>query len=242
MKNILVVGESCRDVFIYCNSNRICPDVPVPILNIVGQTENAGMAKNVFRNVKALGESASLITNEEWYNITKTRYVHDSSNHMFFRVDTPHKISRINLDSIDYRHSIIVVSDYNKGFLTEEDIKTICDNHDNVFIDTKKILGPWASKAKYIKINDFEYKNSLKFITEELSDKIVHTRGADGCGFRGTTYPVKRAEVKDASGAGDSFMAALVVKYLQTENIEESIRFANKCASGVVKKKGVAVI
>ena len=30
--DILVIGESCRDVFIYCDANRLCPDVPVPVL------------------------------------------------------------------------------------------------------------------------------------------------------------------------------------------------------------------
>ena len=48
MKKVLVIGESCRDVFIYCDALRLCPDVPVPVLNIKNEVDNPGMAKNVY--------------------------------------------------------------------------------------------------------------------------------------------------------------------------------------------------
>ena len=51
MKDILIIGESCQDFFVYCDALRIAPDVPVPILNIVSTSENPGMAANVFRNI-----------------------------------------------------------------------------------------------------------------------------------------------------------------------------------------------
>ena len=60
---------------------------------------------------------------------------------MFFRVDTTQTISRIDVSVIDFNYDLIIISDYNKGFLLEEDIEHICSNHTNVFIDTKKILG-----------------------------------------------------------------------------------------------------
>jgi D-beta-D-heptose 7-phosphate kinase/D-beta-D-heptose 1-phosphate adenosyltransferase len=242
MKNILVIGESCRDIFVYCDTNRLCPDVPVPVLSIKNEKENFGMAKNVHRNILGLVKDCDLFTNSNWRDITKTRYVHENSNHTFFRVDSSDEVSRINLDEIDYDYSIIVISDYNKGFMTEEDIKHICSNHQNVFIDTKKILGSWAEKAAFIKINDYEYKNSEKHLTKTLASKIIHTMGFEGCEFRGKRYPVKKVEVQDSSGAGDTFMAALVSKYLETNDIIESIKFANKCASEVVKYRGVTLI
>lgn len=242
MKNILVIGESSRDIFVYCDALRLCPDVPVPVLNVRNQTENPGMAKNVQRNIQSLIGSCDILTNFDWYNITKTRYVHENSNHMFFRVDSPHKIQRIDLSQIDYEYDIIVISDYNKGFLTTQDIEIISSNHPNVFIDTKKILGSWANNCKFIKINNFEYQNSLEFITPELKDKIIHTMGSEGCEFGGKKYPVDKVEVKDVSGAGDTFMAGLVSKYLETLEIETSIKFANFCASKVVKNRGVSNI
>jgi len=241
MKKILVIGESCRDIFVYCDANRLCPDIPVPVLNIKDQFENAGMAKNVQRNINSYID-CDIVTNDNWNEITKTRYVHDNSNHTFFRVDSNSYITKLDIDKIDYEYEIIVISDYNKGFISEEDIATICSKHDKVFIDTKKVLGEWAKNAAFIKINSSEYQNSEKFIDDELSQKIIRTLGFAGCEYRGKKYPVKKVEVKDVSGAGDSFMAGLVIKYYQTKDINESIKFANLCASEVVKHRGVTSI
>ena len=66
--------------------------------------------------------------------------------------------------------------------------------------------------------------------------------GGNGCEYNGKCYPVKKMEVKDSSGAGDAFMAALVVKYYDSQNLEQSIVYANECASEVVKHRGVTTI
>lgn len=243
MSEILVIGETCRDVFVYCDSNRLCPEAPVPVLNIVDQRENPGMAGNVRRNIESLsGKVITLNTNNNWYEIAKTRYVHRESNHMFFRVDTTQSIPRLNVKDLDLDYDLVVISDYNKGFLLEEDIKYICSNHKNVFIDTKKILGDWAKEARFIKINDYEYRNSEPHLTEEIKQKIIHTMGGLGCEYKGKRYPTQKVEVKDLSGAGDTFMAALVVKFIETDDIDKSIKYANECASKVVTQKGVAVL
>jgi D-beta-D-heptose 7-phosphate kinase/D-beta-D-heptose 1-phosphate adenosyltransferase len=220
----------------------LCPDVPVPVLNILDQQENPGMAKNVYRNIKNLVSDCDMVTNNNWYDITKTRYVHKNSNHMFFRVDTTQSIPRIDTSTIDYDYDAIVISDYDKGFLTEDDINEICFKHSNVFLDTKKILGTWAQHAKYIKINDYEYQNSKPYMSPELKNKIIHTMGSDGCEYKDVIYPVNRVDVKDVSGAGDSFISGLVVKYYETGDIIQSIKFANECASEVVKHRGVTTI
>jgi len=242
MKDILVIGDSCRDVYVYCEANRLAPDVPVPVLNVLYQNENGGMASNVFRNIQPKVPTVKLVTNQNWYSVTKTRYVHKGTNHTFFRVDSSQEIKRIDVRSLDLDYKIIVVSDYDKGFLTEEDIEYICSKNPNVFIDSKKILGFWASQAKYIKINNHEYGRSKDFITKDLEEKIICTVGENGCNFRGNNYPVNKVEVMDVSGAGDSFMAGLVIEYLKSEDIEKSIRFANECSSNVVQHPGVTII
>jgi bifunctional ADP-heptose synthase (sugar kinase/adenylyltransferase) len=243
MKSILVIGDSCRDVFVYCEAERLAPDVPVPVLNILNQTENAGMAKNVQRNIQSFVKNCDIFTNDNWYNITKTRYMHERTNHMFFRIDmNQHTVPKINLNDLCLDYKIVVISDYNKGFLTKDDIKYICDNHPLVFLDTKKYVGEFAKNAAYIKINNHEYEYSKPTLTSELEKKIIVTTGGNGCMFRGKNYPVKKVQVWDLSGAGDSFMAALVCKYYETENIEKSIEFANQCASKVVQERGVSII
>ena len=242
MKNkLLVIGDSCRDINVYCASDRLCPDKPVPVLEIIDQTEHPGMARNTYENIKSIYKDCDIITNDNWYDVTKTRYIHKPSNHMFLRIDSKNEIKQIDVKNINYNYECIVISDYNKGFLSENDINTICSNHPCVFIDSKKILGAWANKAKIIKINNYEYDRSKKFITNELRNKIIKTQGEEGCIYNEKTFPVKKVEIIDLSGAGDSFMAALVVKYIKTKNIIDAIKYANKCASKVVQKKGMTI-
>lgn len=243
MKKILIIGESCRDLFVYCHAERLAPDLPVPVLRVIEETQNPGMAKNVERNVKAIYEHCDLVTNEGWENVTKTRYVHRNSNHTFIRVDTDHHIPRVTIADVPFKeYDIVAISDYNKGFLTEEDIEYVCNRHAGVFLDTKKMLGSWAEKAKYIKINNYEYERSKYAMTPTLKEKTIVTKGDFGAEFQGKLYPVEQIEVKDTSGAGDSFFAALLIAYAGNDNIDEAIRFANTCASRVCAQKGVTVI
>ena len=243
MKNILIIGDSCLDRFVYCHANRLAPDLPVPVLRIIEQTENPGMAKNVERNVRAIYKHCDLITNEGWKKMTKTRYAHQDSNHTFIRIDNEPAVERVNVKKIPFKkYDIIAISDYNKGFLTEDDIRYICEHHDTVFIDTKKLLGPWIKDAKFIKINNTEYEQSRRFITPALAKKIIRTKGSQGAEYHGKSYPIEKVEVKDLTGAGDSFFAALIVCYAETGSIEEAIRFANECAREAVRHRGVTVI
>ena len=242
MKKILVIGESAVDIYIYCEAIRLAPDVPVPVLNIINKSQNEAMAMNVFNNIKVFHDEIDIITNNNWKRLTKTRYVHKNTNHMFFRVDKDENIKSINTRNISYDYEAIIISDYNKGFLNKEDIEEICSNHNNVFVDTKKKLGNWVAKAKIIKINDYEYQNSKPFLDSTFENKIIHTLGPKGCEFNGQHYPVKSLKVADSSGAGDSFMAAFVIKYLETSSYEKSIKYANQKASWVVTQKGVVTI
>lgn len=242
-KKILVIGDSCRDVFSYCSSDRMCPDKPVPIINVIGQTENPGMAYNTFNNIKSIYKNCNIITNDNWHDVTKTRYIHKNSNHMFLRIDSSNKIERFDVKKINFsEYDLICISDYDKGFLTEEDILYISQNHSCTFLDSKKILGKWADNISYIKINNYEYDRSKNNLTSSIESKIIKTIGGDGCLFQNKNFPVKKVEVIDVSGAGDSFMAALVIKYIKTKDIIQSIKYANKCACKVVQQKGITLI
>ncbi len=243
-KRILVIGESCKDVFVYCDALRLAPDLPVPVLSIIDQSENPGMAMNVKKNIDSLGGNCDIVTNDAWENVTKIRYVHKPSNHLFVRVDADHAIPRISLEGISLEeYDLVAISDYHKGFLTEEDIARICALHPQVFIDTKKPLGAWADGACYIKINNHEYERSRTTLTPITEDKIIRTKGSEGATYKGKTYLVSTIiDVKDSSGAGDTFFAGLLVKYAETGDIDASIHFANECASYVVQQRGVTVV
>ena len=153
------------------------------------------------------------------------------------------KYGRCKVKDIDFsKYAAIVVSDYNKGYLTEGDIEYISKQHPTTFLDTKKTLGSWCKDVKFIKINDIEYEKTKETVTKNLFNKLIITMGPDGCKYKDLVFPVPAVEIKDAGGAGDTFVASLAVKYVETEDIFESIKFANECATQVVQKKGIATV
>jgi|TARA_B100000519_G_C14061019_1_gene352100 bifunctional ADP-heptose synthase (sugar kinase/adenylyltransferase) len=137
----------------------------------------------------------------------------------------------------------IIISDYCKGFLHEDDIKWICDNNKNVFVDTKKKLGTWIENADFIKINELEYKKNHELLSDEgFEEKLIVTLGSKGCRWNGKTFDVESVPVRDVSGAGDTFLAGLVRGYLDTKDISKGIELAQKCTTLVVQKHGVATV
>tara|TARA_R110002073_G_C9449893_1_gene578005 strand:- start:1314 stop:2027 length:714 start_codon:yes stop_codon:yes gene_type:complete len=235
---ILVIGDSCVDNFVYCDISRLCPEAPVPVLQPINTVTNAGMAGNVVRNLIALGAEVELITNE--INIRKTRYVDNKSGQMIMRLDENDVCDAYNGNSYDPGYDAIVISDYDKGFLTEYDIQTWLVNAKcPTFVDTKKHLTEFAHEADFIKINKPEWDKSSHYD----GDNIIVTDGKNGATYKNKNYPVE-AEVKvsNVSGAGDTFLAGLVYAYVKSDNITEAISFANQCASKVVQERGVTVI
>lgn len=240
----LVIGESCLDIFMYGECKRLCPEAPVPIFTPLHKTENEGMAYNVYNNLQSLSVDCSLHTNENHKTITKTRFIDEKTNHMFMRLDrNDQEYKRCIVRNIDFsQYSVIVVSDYNKGFLLEEDIDFIGKSHNCVFLDTKKILGPWCKNIDYIKVNLDEYEKTKNFLDKEVLKKLIITMGPAGAKYNNVSYPVPKVEIKDTSGAGDTFVAAMVAEYVKSQNIYESIKFGNRCATKVVQKKGVSIV
>jgi sugar/nucleoside kinase (ribokinase family) len=136
----------------------------------------------------------------------------------------------------------VIISDYNKGFVSEKDIEAISKAHPLTFLDTKKILGPWCEGVTFIKINNYEYERTKHMLSDEIEDRLIVTMGPDGAKFNGITYPVEDVEIKDSSGAGDTFISALAVQYVKSGDIGKAIEFANECATIVVQKRGVSTV
>ena len=240
---VLVIGDSCVDEFIYCDIERICPEAPVPVLKPIRSQQNPGMASNVVTNLEALGAKVDLVTNIS--KIKKTRYVDTRSGQMAMRVDENDQCTRYKgvYETVDY--DAIIISDYCKGFLIEDDIEAFAERATcPIFLDTKKQLGDWCKNIDFIKINEFEHKKNFERLPNYpfILDKMIVTVGSKGCKYQDKIYPVPEVSVKDVSGAGDTFLAALVVAYLKNNDIKTAITFANKCATKVVQKRGVATI
>ena len=244
---ILVIGDSCTDVFVYGSCDRLCPEAPIPVFKPSKTITNQGMAGNVVDNLRALGvRKTELITNNE--QIIKTRYVETKSNQMLLRVDGNDKVS----NSFDYRkvdfdsYDAVIVADYDKGYLTYDNIHEIGKQSKFSFIDTKKVVNVKSFEHyTFVKMNEVEWDickdHGAKF--EDWKEKLIVTLGDKGCSYDKKRYSVDTSvEVRDLSGAGDTWMASFVVKYLESNKVELAIKSANDNATLVVQKRGVTTI
>ena len=57
---ITVIGELCKDVFVYGDTLRLSPEAPVPVLTPSYKEENDGMAGNVVQNLKAMDDTLEI--------------------------------------------------------------------------------------------------------------------------------------------------------------------------------------
>ena len=243
MSKVLVIGESCTDIFVYGTSKRKSPEGNGPVFVPISETYGLGMAGNTANNLMAMGLDVDTYFDKG--NITKTRYVNKDTNELYLRLDENDITDRINIIDLPdlVKYDIVVISDYCKGFLTEEDIAKIASLHSLVILDTKKKLGDWCKDITFIKVNRQEFQNNFGVIKENdwLFDKIICTLDRGGAMYKTKIFEVQSIDTADVSGAGDTFVSGFVARYLECNNIEESIDWANYCAGEVVKKKGVSV-
>lgn len=239
---ILLLGDSCIDVYQYGTIDRLSPEAPIPVIKLTRKETRLGMARNVHSNLYKLGCDTTIISNQAAGvngepRITKTRIIDEKSGYQIVRIDDEPKIEPWNgiVDTEGY--DAVVISDYNKGFLTYEHIQNLIhDFNGPVFIDTKK-KNLEAFNGAYIKINEKEFEEA-----ESHAWDMIVTLGAKGAMMKGehtnTIYPTKKVDVVDVCGAGDTFLAALTYQYLVTNSIEEAIKFANKASSITVQHVG----
>jgi len=236
---ILLIGDSCEDVYYIGSVDRISPEAPVPILKISEHFRTPGMAANVRKNFVTINQNVEFISEKS--KITKTRYIDKKSGQQLLRVDDEPKIAKWNGNFQLFRDlsffDAIVISDYNKGFLSYEHIENIISKSKvPVFIDTKKVdLAKF--EGAFIKINLAEF-NNLTSTPKERKGLIV-TNGDRGAMYNDKIYPAPKVEVSDVCGAGDTFLAFLVYGYLLYEkNIDKAIEIANQAASISVRHRG----
>lgn len=256
MTNVAIIGEQCVDEYVYGTCDRICPEASALCFSHKNEkTSNNGMAANVHANLLKLDEykkelDVSLICSKA--PIIKRRFIDRKYNTILFREDINDSCERITIDhSLLNKFSYIILSDYNKGFLEEEDIISICEQHKHhavIFIDTKKNPRSIAKYVNFIKINNSEFSllNQQNFNDIQNQTPIIVTKGDLGATLyhanTQTDFPTEKIILKDASGAGDTFLAALVYMYIKNKNINDCISFANRCSSIVVSKFGVTTV
>ena len=207
----------------------------MPILKYIRQKSVDGMAYNVRNNLQAFGLDVTTITQEE--TIFKTRYIDERYSQQILRVDTEGELKPLGYDLPQDRFNALVISDYDKGFVTSKRLFELVEWFDGpIFIDSKKTVLP--VEDAFIKINNYEY-DKLK---NQNHDNLIITRGSKGAEYRGTLYPAEQVSTYDVCGAGDTFLSTLVYFYLLYGKIETAIPYANKAASIAVSNFGTYIL
>lgn len=140
---ILVVGDIMLDKYIQGTVNRICPEAPVPILNVTNEYHSLGGCGNVVRNLRTLGVKVDCIAsigpdnygerildelnkigaknlclNGSKQTIVKERIIADDRKVQMLRVD------REDISTVDYKK---VIEIFEEKSLNNYDIVIVSD-------------------------------------------------------------------------------------------------------------------
>ena len=234
---VLLIGDSCEDRYFYGDVKRLNPEAPVPILEYKRGVTSKGMVWNVRENLMSFRVETYTSTHPE--KIIKTRFIDEKSNQQILRSDEEPEIQPLSFDfpsEWNNLYDALVISDYDKGFITQEKLFELSNWFQGpVFIDTKKTCIPGNA---FIKVNESEFKK----ITHFIPDNMIITKGGEGTEYQGKLYPAEKVNVFDVVGAGDTFLAALTYGYLKYGRMEEAIPLANKAAAVAVSHRGTYIL
>lgn len=253
----LVVGELCADYRVDCRIDRLSPEAPIPVLSPVGRTSSFGMAGNVYENLLSLG--VDLHDVDRLYPIRaikKTRYVDKQTGYIVARVDENdevHKVERDDLTrALDAHLGTVILSDYHKGFLHEDDIAYVgayCKERGiTTFLDTKKTLSAFSRDITVVKINEREYAANQRANHTDCTEwcqNLVVTKGEKGATWvnRSILVQVEPIQVADITGCGDTALAALALEYSRNgADLVGALQYANRAARIAASKRGVVAV
>ena len=285
---VACVGDLMLDRFVYGEVGRISPEAPIPVLRATRSIAMPGAVGNVARNVAALGgrarlagvvgqdaagdELAALIAGEPGIDsfietrtdaatIVKTRFV--AAGQQLLRLDDEAEGRRaIGSNDAFSNASVILLSDYAKGGVGDDAIRTALDSGAPVIVDPKgrdfarygavDVIKPNAGElaaATGLPVGtDAEVETALKALLDATTAKaVVVTRAGKGMSLmrRGGSvrhFPGRAREVFDVSGAGDTGLAALGLALGAGASLEQAVAFAILASGVVVGKAGTAVV
>tara|TARA_Y100001980_G_C14552300_1_gene336399 strand:+ start:615 stop:1532 length:918 start_codon:yes stop_codon:yes gene_type:complete len=284
--NALVIGDLMIDNYIEGNSTRMSPEAPVPVIIPKKEFSIPGGAANVAMNLSSLGAKVSCagaVGDDSWgsklikhlnahnintenieifenFNTTIKQRIF-SNGKQVIRIDTEDyfkKTCHFMNEKFDF-YDLIILSDYNKGILTNNWFQKPKDSI--VLLDPKKsfinfnqcdIITPNLNELQVlsgIEINTTEdIILSCKNIIDKYSLKyIIAKRGEDGITIvhKNASYEhikAKHVHNPDVTGAGDTVIASLGLAFSITKNISASVKFSVAAAALSVSKLGTATV
>jgi D-beta-D-heptose 7-phosphate kinase/D-beta-D-heptose 1-phosphate adenosyltransferase len=246
--------------------------IAVELCSVVGSDDIAEMLK-VMLAKHNVGISM-ICENSEIHTTNKLRYI-GPNNQQILRVDTedivdtPYDLIRKKvkeiIEHID-QYALFLLSDYKKGFLTEEIAQAFINiansNNIPILVDVKDKNIQKYRNATLVKPNRKELSELTGMCTDAVEDVaaaaeylcksiscqyVLTTLGADGMLLVGHKHVKKRVksvakEVYDVTGAGDTSIAYLAAELVLGKNILEAMESANYAAGLQVSKVGTSIV
>ncbi len=291
--HVLVVGDVMLDRYWHADANRISPEAPVPIASITETHDRAGGAANVAQNISSLGSQVTLVgaIGDDQEGVALKQILHKqnintnlvssasirttskirivSRNQQLIRLDFDDKAQGCSADieqafsACIEQCSIVILSDYGKGVLTEVQaiIQAALANNKKVIVDPKGIDFSKYKNASVITPNYSEfcavvgecdneqdiYQKAQSLCEENNFEALLITRSEKGMTLvmqdgAVTNFPAQMREVYDVTGAGDTVISAFALSLAADGDFNQAARVANIAASIVVGKFGAATV
>ena len=230
---------------------------------LIGKVGNDNDSKLIINLLKKKNIKNQLIISENFNTISKTRVL--SSGQQIVRIDNE-KIEKLDDDNVNQikeylksnKYDLVIVSDYNKGFVNIDIIDLIKSLEINIIVDPKPeniflfkgvhSITPNYKEA-YAVFNEDNIENIGNKLMEYLNSSVIITRGENGVSIFDQSspesiiwLPTNSQEVIDVSGAGDTFIAVYSIFIALDYSIKESSEIANIACGLVVNKLGTATV
>jgi D-beta-D-heptose 7-phosphate kinase / D-beta-D-heptose 1-phosphate adenosyltransferase len=262
----IVLGGAANVV---CNLKKL--GASVAFATVIGSDEEGRMAEMMLDDLDV--QRVMMVRSDERRTLVKTRVI--AGGHVITRFDqgsceaisgSPEDALIASLASRG-RWDAVIVSDYDKGIITERVVNAIKEmkKHTDVLIavDSKRLgffqgLQPTLVKPNYheaLKLLNLapiseNRKKQIAPFGKDLFEKtgaelVAVTFDEEGSivmknGKIQSTEPALKIPSPQVSGAGDTFMATFVLAYCTCQNIRQSNELASAAASVVVSKEATS--
>jgi D-beta-D-heptose 7-phosphate kinase/D-beta-D-heptose 1-phosphate adenosyltransferase len=237
------------------------------LIGVVGDDDNA---KRLYKVMDEVGIPTKYLIMDERPTTTKTRIV--AHEQQIVRVDRElikniskeieEKVLKVADDLIKNSDNVIL-SDYNKGFLTDtlcKELIRLCKTYEKIVIVDPKakfskykgaiIITPNEKEFReYSGIADYNVSDVLNVIENNELEAMLITKGKKGMTLyekNGDTLDIPAInheyEIVDITGAGDTVIAILGLALSSGASMEEAAKLSNYGAGVVVRKLGTATI
>tara|TARA_A100001011_G_scaffold383876_1_gene455717 strand:- start:1701 stop:2642 length:942 start_codon:yes stop_codon:yes gene_type:complete len=241
----------------------------VSIIGMLGEDKEAQIINDLLEKENI--PNTSIIKNKNFKTISKKRIF--SNNIQIARIDKEDRNYKFNFTDKDISLiekqisgcDILILSDYNKGFLSKDLIPIIIDiarsNNVKIIVDPKKLDFASYKGASIITPNLKEIQDATgitianqkhlidickKIVNEYDFEHIVATKSEDGISIISKTedhhVSGKLVNNPDVSGAGDTVIAVLALGLSVGLDVYSSANIANIAAGLVVAKEGTSVV